>query len=152
MYQFRYLTKMCSNIVALVSDDDASKIVWLEQGPQNDDEEALTSNHSQRFTSFEVVETKEESDDVSARPGFTVGFAFVDRKLINDGPTSLFEVMLPETHKQGLYCPSDPKLLTPCLVPGETIAGYLNVRYESPHRRVESLSDRLNSLQVQHIL
>ena len=76
----RYLTKICGQIFALVSDEDASKIIWRseEEEQQNVVEKspALQGNIEgiHRFISFEVVKTKEQEENVITRPGFTVSF------------------------------------------------------------------------------
>lgn len=58
-------------MVALISDDDARKIVWKEDvddvvlfDPDNDD--------TDRMFTFEVTKTREQDETVTARPGFSV--------------------------------------------------------------------------------
>jgi hypothetical protein len=66
----RYLTKIAHQTLALISAEHASHIVWSE-----DDEEELIDedeDDSDRLFSFEVAKTKEQDEDVQARPGFSV--------------------------------------------------------------------------------
>lgn len=74
----RYLTKICAQVVALISDEDASKIVWKETTSRKDSEEEVDPidrdiQDVDRFFSFEVAKTKEQEENVTVRPGFTVG-------------------------------------------------------------------------------
>lgn len=66
----RYLTKICDQIVALVSHGDAESIVWHDDKEDDamDDEE----DESDRLFTFEVEKTKEQEENVTTRPGFQV--------------------------------------------------------------------------------
>lgn len=66
----RYLTKICDQIVALISREEAESIVWYggKEGDAMDDAE----KESDRLFTFEVEKTKEQEENVTTRPGFQV--------------------------------------------------------------------------------
>ena len=71
----RYLTKLCNNIVALVSPEDYSKIVWHDDQEKSMEEAQMMGDDldiSGRFMSFEVVKTSEQEENITAQFGFTV--------------------------------------------------------------------------------
>jgi hypothetical protein len=60
----RYLTKLCDQIVCLLSSEHSQAIVWGDE----DDED------SDRLYDFVVAKTNDQEESVVARPGFTVHF------------------------------------------------------------------------------
>ena len=67
----RYLTKICDQIVALLSADHSASIVW------NDEDDITTSIDqgacdSERLFTFEVAKTNEQEESAVSRPGFQV--------------------------------------------------------------------------------
>jgi len=66
-----YLTKMCDQIVALISPEHAEGITWADD---NDDYTSTDADieESDRVFKFEVAKTKEEEENVSVQPGFQV--------------------------------------------------------------------------------
>lgn len=68
----RYLTKICDQIVSLVSSQHAESIVWDEDKDDNFSMDADDEDESDRLFTFEVTKTKEQEENVSTRPGFQV--------------------------------------------------------------------------------
>jgi hypothetical protein len=67
----RYLTKICHQIMALISPDHASRIVW--NNAQDEEMDASEDeDDDDRLFAFEVSKTKEQDEDVQSRPGFSV--------------------------------------------------------------------------------
>ena len=62
----RYLTKMCDQVVALLSSEHSASLVWKDE-----DADVKTGNSDRLFT-FEVAETNEQEENAVTRPGFQV--------------------------------------------------------------------------------
>jgi len=66
-----YLTKICDQVVALLSTEHTASIVW---GDEDDDAESLDDDASDEdglFT-YEVENRNEQEENASLRPGFQV--------------------------------------------------------------------------------
>ena len=61
--------KICDQVTVLISSEHAKTLVW---GDDNEDDPDQENEESDRFFSFEVATTKEQEENVSARPGFEV--------------------------------------------------------------------------------
>jgi hypothetical protein len=64
-----YLTKLCDQVLCLISQEHAEKLVWktsTDQDMADDDEDA------ERMFSFEVSKTNEQEESVNWRAGFEV--------------------------------------------------------------------------------
>ena len=76
----RYLTKMCDQLVALLSADYSASIVWNDE-----DSDSITidtdsdDSESERLFTFEVAKTNEQEETAVSRPGFQVRPVFVLR-------------------------------------------------------------------------
>ena len=70
----RYLTKICDQLVCLLSAEHSQAIVW---GDEVDDLAGtplgLENDEEARLFSFEVAKTNEQEENVTVRKGFTVG-------------------------------------------------------------------------------
>ena len=66
----RYLTKMCDQIVSLISSEHAGSILWSDE--DNEDEDI--DDESDRMFTFEVAQTNEQEESISVRKGFKVSF------------------------------------------------------------------------------
>jgi hypothetical protein len=69
---FRYLTKMCDQVVALISSEHAQTIVWNENDEDNDDALDVEQDESDRMFTFEVAQTNDQEESVTVREGFKV--------------------------------------------------------------------------------
>jgi hypothetical protein len=69
----RYLTKLCDQIVCLLSSEHSQAIVW---GDEDDEDVSIDSDNddSGRFYDFVVAKTNDQKENVVARPGFVVHF------------------------------------------------------------------------------
>jgi hypothetical protein len=71
MNERRYLTKITDQILALISPEHAKAIVWQKNAAEDVmdvDEEYETD----RLFTFEIAQTNEQEEDVTARSGFKV--------------------------------------------------------------------------------
>ncbi|KIJ09825.1 hypothetical protein PAXINDRAFT_102165 [Paxillus involutus ATCC 200175] len=105
----RYLTKMCDQLMALISPEHAGAMVW------NTNEEGYISQVGDgysRLVTFEVSKTNEQEESVVTRPGFQVPSRFITAPNV------------PED------CPLNPSQFKPRLLFGETTQGFLTLEYE----------------------
>ncbi|KAI0302831.1 hypothetical protein B0F90DRAFT_1809754 [Multifurca ochricompacta] len=96
----RYLTKICDQVIGLLSPEHSASIVWNNE---EDDAESpdIDPGESDRLFTFEVSETNEQEEGAAAYPGFQT---------------------VPD-------CPVDPAVFVPRLLPGETTQGFLTASY-----------------------
>ncbi|KAF8428935.1 hypothetical protein L210DRAFT_3623712 [Boletus edulis BED1] len=111
----RYLTKMCDQVVSLISSDHAATIIWSEKDSDDDDDDSLDidQDESDRMFTFEVAQTNEQEETVTVRKGFK---------------TSSHAIVLPEAP----IADSDlmkPAPIAPFLLFGEVVQGFMTVEY-----------------------
>jgi hypothetical protein len=90
----RYLTKLCDQIVCLLSSEHSRAIVWDDEN----DDDALTDpddDDSGRLYDFVVAKTNDQEENVVARPGFTVHFFMEPTVYLALTPTLLVERLTP---------------------------------------------------------
>ncbi|KAI0921705.1 hypothetical protein AcW2_006594 [Taiwanofungus camphoratus] len=105
----RYLTKVADQVVALVSKEDAMKVVWKEE--TEDDPIDLDDDDSDRMFTFEVAKTHDQEENVVERPGFSIQIPSTSQTHLSEG------------------FPVDATLLKPRLIAGEVKQGLLEVTY-----------------------
>ncbi|KAF8548831.1 hypothetical protein OG21DRAFT_1489037, partial [Imleria badia] len=66
----RYLTKMCDQVVSLISSEHAQTMLWSEEDGDDEDMGEVDYDESNRMYAFEVAETNEQEETVSVRKGF----------------------------------------------------------------------------------
>lgn len=66
----RYLTKICDQVVALLSPEQSASIVWDDK--QSNAEPADMEAGDDRLFTFEVAEMNEQEETAVARPGYQV--------------------------------------------------------------------------------
>ena len=92
----RYLTKLCDQIVCLLSSEHSRAIVWDDEN----DDDALTDpddDDSGRLYDFVVAKTNDQEENVVARPGFRVLFFHGTHCLLALTPTLLIERSTPRS-------------------------------------------------------
>lgn len=73
----RYLTKMCDQVVALLSPDHSASIVWNDEDGESDtNSEDIDAGDSERLFTFEVAKTNEQEESAMSRPGFQVRLTY----------------------------------------------------------------------------
>ena len=63
--------KICDQVIALISDEDAQKIVW-NNGADDSNTTAEDDDDTDRLFTFQVAKTNEQEENVNVRPGFIV--------------------------------------------------------------------------------
>jgi hypothetical protein len=130
----RYLTKICDQVVALLSPEYSASLVWNDG--DNDTESVDTdTGESDRVFTYEVAETNGEEESAAVRPGFQVPFLFTSHNLASDvSKMNLPRIPSYETPPDSQV---DPSVLTPRLLPGETTQGFLTATYIPPQTQRE---------------
>jgi hypothetical protein len=75
----RYLTKMCDQVVALVSPEHAASIVWGDEDSDTESMDVDTGDDDRLFT-YEVAKRNEQEESAASRPGFQVIVSSVKHK------------------------------------------------------------------------
>jgi hypothetical protein len=130
----RYLTKMCDQIIVLMSSEYSASMIWDNEDSDSESVDLDTSNTDRLFT-FEVSKRNEQEENAVARPGFQIHSRYITRnKNPPDGPV-------------------DPGILVPRLLPGETVQGFLTAAY-MPQRVHTELFNRqsFSQLSLQQLL
>ena len=121
----RYLTKICDQVVALLSAEQSASVVL------NDEDSDLESidvdvGKSDRLFKFEVAKTNEQEEGAVSRPGFQVHIPLFFRPI-----TNLFKMN--SRHILHYVAPYEstinPSTFLPRLLHGETAQGFLTATY-----------------------
>ena len=137
----RYLTKICDQVVALLSAEHSASIVW---GDEDDDTEAvdIDADGEDRPFTYEVAEWHEQEESASG-PGFQVVFPSSGRKPISD------RLKIHSRHISRYVppddCSVDPSIFIPRLVHGETAQGFWTVTYIPRWTPLRTLDQRPHS-------
>ncbi|KAF8545717.1 hypothetical protein OG21DRAFT_1491997 [Imleria badia] len=73
----RYLTKMCDQVVSLISSEHAQTILWSEDDGEDEDILEVDHDESDRMFTFEVAQTNEQEETVAVRKGFEVSSSWL---------------------------------------------------------------------------
>jgi hypothetical protein len=83
MLRISFLTKICDQIIALLSPEHSKSIVWNDEESDAESDDMSTCEFD-RVYSFEVAETNEQEENAVSYPGFQVPFLSVLRKSTSD--------------------------------------------------------------------
>ncbi len=75
----RYLTKMCDQVVALLSPEHTASIVWSDEDSDTESMDVDTADDDRLFT-YEVAKRNEQEESAVSRPGFQVIVSSAKRK------------------------------------------------------------------------
>jgi hypothetical protein len=67
----RYLTKICDQVVALLSAEQSASVVWNDEDSDTESVD-VDVGESDRLFKFEVAKTNEQEEGAVSRPGFQV--------------------------------------------------------------------------------
>ncbi|KAI0250862.1 hypothetical protein BJV78DRAFT_1127282, partial [Lactifluus subvellereus] len=102
----RYLTKLCDQLVCLLSAEHSQAIVWDDE--DKDDDDVSTHEESDNADQLHYFEVNDQEENVAARPGFTMN-----------------SPLLVKQPRMRL----DPKILSPRLLHGETVQGFMTANF-----------------------
>jgi hypothetical protein len=150
MLCIRSLTKICDQIVSLLSPEHSTTIVWNDE--ESDAESADVSTcEFDRVYSFEVAETNEQEENAVSYPGFQVPFLPVLRKAASDLVSKMDSHHI--HHEAPLGYQGDPTALAPRLLRGETMQGFLTVSYVPPQTYSEIYNEHtFNRISLEELL
>jgi len=130
----RSLTKICDQIIALLSPEHSTTIVWNDEESDSESVDVSTCEFD-RVYSFEVAETNEQEENAVSYPGFQMD----SHHLIH--------------HEAPLGYQRDPAALTPRLLRGETTQGFLTVSYIPPQTYSEVYNEHMfNRISLEELL
>jgi hypothetical protein len=135
--QYSYLTKMCDQVVVLLSPEYSESIVWNDEDSDTDSVNMDTGETNRLFT-FEVTKTNEQEENAISSPGFQVSVPFVVDIPVPDSSKMHFRRISQNTSPPD--CPVDPAVLVPRLLAGETAQGFLTAAYIPPLAETEEFS------------
>jgi hypothetical protein len=132
----RYLTKICDQVIALLSTTHSASLVW---GDEDSDTESieLDDGDDDRLFTYEVAKRNEQEESATLRPGFKVVLSSIRFKLVTD----LFKMISSHISRYVLpaECPADPSIFLPSLLHGETAQGFWTASYVDQTIRSHSL-------------
>ncbi|KAI9571051.1 hypothetical protein HD554DRAFT_2017581 [Boletus coccyginus] len=110
----RYLTKLCDQVVSLISPEHAQTILWNEENSEGKvDRREADHDDSDRMFTFEVAQTNEKEESVTVRKGFTAVLRVISHPEAPSGDPD----------------PMRPAPIAPFLLFGETVQGFMTVEY-----------------------
>ncbi|KAH8986525.1 hypothetical protein EDB86DRAFT_2809505 [Lactarius hatsudake] len=119
----RYLTKICDQVVALLSAEQSASIVWHNEDSDAKSVDADVSDD--RLFTFEVAKTNELEEGAVSRPGFQmISRNILPRYVAPDG------------------CSIDPSIFIPRLLRGEAAQGFLMATYIQRQMRSKALGQQ----------
>nr|VWO93934.1 Protein SEY1 (EC [Ganoderma boninense] len=131
----RYLTKICDQVVCLMSDEHAKAIVWRRNDADSDQEsDEDEDGDAGRLFAFEVSKTNEQEEGVAAHPGFEI------RNHLLSASNTPHSVSAP------------PALFRPRLVRGEMEQGVITAQHVAEQRKVKHETDTVSEFRLKDIL
>ncbi|PIL36989.1 hypothetical protein GSI_00681 [Ganoderma sinense ZZ0214-1] len=131
----RYLTKICDQVVCLMSDEHARAIVWRRNNEDSDQEsDDDDDGGAGRLFAFEVSKTNEQEEGVTVQPGFEVHSPLIS----------------PGNAPHGVSAPPDN--LRPRLVRGELEQGIITAQYVAEQRQVRHETETINDFRLKDIM
>ncbi|PVF98362.1 hypothetical protein CPB86DRAFT_825740 [Serendipita vermifera] len=135
----RYLTKLCDQLVCLISDEDSANLVWKENNTQNldDDEDSETFESYDRLYAFSVQQTNEEEETAVPKEGFTINHDSIEATL-----------------QRPAGFPLDISLdaLQPRVIAGETAQALLHVEFQPEETKKEPINEVLRPMALEEKL
>ncbi|KAF8548768.1 hypothetical protein OG21DRAFT_684156 [Imleria badia] len=110
----RYLTKMCDQVVSLISSEHAQTILWNDEDSEDEDMPEVDHDESDRMFTFEVAQTNEQEETVAVRKGFK---ACSQAIALSKAPAKAPDLIKPAP-------------IAPFLLFGETAQGFMTVEYQ----------------------
>jgi hypothetical protein len=152
----RYLTKICDQLVCLLSSEHSQAIVWGDEVDDLANTSLVSKNDYQaRLFSFEVAKTHEQEENVIVRQGFTVRYLIIHVSpvltsiVVRCKLSSSILVSQPLPPKVHI----DPDMLSPRLLYGEKTQGFMTAHFRPVRTTGEHFSrDRQSASQIRLLL
>jgi hypothetical protein len=133
-FRNRYLTKICDQVVALVSAKHSASMVWNDEDTDSSETESMDIDRdSDRLVTFVVEKTNDQEDGAELRPGFLVFLVFIESEFISNSSKmksrhiSSYEI--PEDCSPDV----DSSIFVPRLLHGETTQAFYTATYIPHH-------------------
>jgi hypothetical protein len=138
----RYLTKLCDQVVCLVSEEYSNKLVWKSASNQValDDDENID-----RLYSFEVFKTNEQDESVNWRVGFEVSRSFRLRHNTTNSRPQISDPVMHVNSSHGSNSSTFSDDLKPRLLAGETRQAFITSRLRNERKEHKPLPRRIHS-------
>ncbi|KAI9455069.1 hypothetical protein BJY52DRAFT_1122205 [Lactarius psammicola] len=110
----RYLSKLCDQLVCLLSSEHSRAIAWVAEGNDDDSDGASSDSgksDSSRFFYFEVARTKDQEENVVVREGFMMSSPLI----VNQAPPPGWD--------------TDLRAFCPALLNGEKVQGFMTTTF-----------------------
>ena len=114
MFMNRYLTKICDQVVALLSPSHATSLVWGDE---------------ERLYTYEVAKRNEQEEGAALRPGFKVTLSSIRIILTADLIQMNSQHISHYVPSADCPVPVDSPIFLPSLLHGETSQGFWIVSY-----------------------
>ncbi|KAF9443582.1 hypothetical protein P691DRAFT_778790 [Macrolepiota fuliginosa MF-IS2] len=128
----RYLSKISDQILCFMSPAQSKAFVWnnaeTDACENSVQDYGLGDDNEDRLFTFEITKTNEQEESVISRPGFRVSSKLME---------------LPEATENEFRAP-----LPSWLMAGETILGFLSIRFLPPHTEGATINETLNSMRL----
>ncbi|KAG8833320.1 hypothetical protein FRC17_010895 [Serendipita sp. 399] len=126
----RYLTKLCEQVVCLVSDEHSEALVWKDEAPvETEDEE--TEAFDDRMFGFSVEQTNAEEENAVPSPGFSIRSLAIEEASVP-----------PPRYPDGYTL----EMLTSRMVIGETAQAILQAQFIPEEQTRTVINDNMFSL------
>jgi hypothetical protein len=153
----RYLSKLCDQLVCLLSSEHSQAIVWGDGVDDLEDAsiDSDSDDDSDRLYDYTVAKTNEQEEDVIARQGFTVWYLIIHSLPMLTSIAACRKMNSSRLVSQPL--PSnmhmDPSTFSPKLLYGETTQGFMTAHFRPARSTVEKFShDHQSASQIRLLL
>ncbi|KAK0446846.1 hypothetical protein EV421DRAFT_1707226 [Armillaria borealis] len=117
----RYLTKVCDQLLCMISSKQAASLVWKET---SEDPFMDLDDNTDRLFTFEVHKTNEQEENVTMRPGFKITSPHITCIVPDDVPV-------------------EASLFHPRMLNSEANQAFVTVKYKPSQRRKEHITKRV---------
>jgi hypothetical protein len=154
----RYLTKLCDQLVCLLSSEHSQAIVWGDEADDLEDAstDSDSDDDSDRLYDYTVAKMNEQEENVIARQGFTVRYLITHSLPVLT--TSIIACCkMNSSHLVNHPLPAnihtDPSTFSPKLLHGETMQGFMTAHFRPASSTVEKFShDHQSAAQIRLLL
>ncbi|KAK0189051.1 hypothetical protein F5146DRAFT_693680 [Armillaria mellea] len=127
----RYLTKVCDQLLCMISSKQAASLVWKES---SEDPFMDLDDNTDRLFTFEVHKTNEQEENVTTRPGFKINSTHIACVVPDDVPI-------------------EASLFHPRMLNGEAHQAFVTVKYKPSQQHKEHINKWVySSMRLRNLL